>query len=440
MTTRILPIGSELRPAIGNLGAMDGLPRGSELSREQQGARFVMRPLAFMEELRSRFGDVFNVHLAETLPWTMVCDPELIKAVFKAPSDVLHAGEGREVLKPVLGEHSIMLLDGQAHTEQRKLLLPPFGPSHAERHLEIMREAAERAFAKWTPGRPERSDGWMRAITLDTIMGAVFGLDHGERTAPLREVLSTLWVPGTEEEAGRPEFRAAIARVDELVYEEIDARSRARPAEAGDDVFSLLMAASHEDGTPMSRTEIRDELISLLAAGYETTATSLSWALDLLAHAPAARERVASEAPDGGGAYTEAAIKETLRMRPALPVIARVAKRPFDLGEHSVAPGTVVVPAVLLVHHRPDLYPEPAEFRPERFLDRQPEPHTWMPFGGGSRRCIGARFAMQEMQVVLAALLARFDLRPAENRPDAMRARNVILMPAKGARVVLEPR
>lgn len=416
------------------------LPAGSSLPPERQTARLAMRPLAFMEELRARFGDVFTVRLMHETPWVMVSDPELIKQVYKAPSDVLHGGEGKEVLRPVLGDYSVLLLDEEAHMEQRRLLLPPFGGSRVAAYEATMRDAAAQAAEEWPLGATTEATDWMRRVTLEVILRVVFGVDDSERFNGLRKALSNLRRPGNPGESRDPAFHDAIERMDALIFAEIAKRRTGRGNSEHPDVFSLLLDAHHEDGSPMSAQEIRDELISLLMAGYETTTTALAWALELLARHPAALAAVAEEAADGGGPYTDAAIRETLRLRPVVPVVARAVKMPFDLGPYRIRAGVTIVPAILLLHHRPDIYPEPAAFRPERFLDAQPDPHTWMPFGGGSRRCLGARFAMLEMRVVLSTLLARKRLRPADPKAESMRCRNVTLTPSRGGSVVLEPR
>ena len=417
-----------------------GLPPGPDLAPEKQTARLAMRPLGFMQEQRDRHGDVFTVRLLHEPPWAMVSDPELIKQVFKAPADVLHAGEGKRFLRPILGEYSLLLLDEEAHMEQRRLLSGPFTGDHVQRYGEAMRSAAESAIADWPRGVESPAATWTRAIALEVILRAVFGVAEDRRLAPLRQALGDLRLSGNSERGELPAFRLAMRRIDDLIFAEI-ARGRAEPASDGTgDVLSLLLRASHDGGAPLSDREVRDELMTLLVAGYETTATTLAWALELLAHDREALARATEEAGDGGGPYTDAAIRETLRLRPAIPIVARAVKKTFALGEHRIPPGVVIGPAVLLLHHRRDIYPDPAAFRPERFLGRQPDPHTWMPFGGGVRRCLGARFALLEMRVVLAALLRRVAIRTPDREIEAMRSRTVTLTPARGARLVLSGR
>lgn len=416
-----------------------GLPPGSELPRSRQTARWVMRPLAFLEQLRERHGDVFTIHLANEEPWVVVSDPELIKQVFAAPADVLHAGEGNRVMQPIFGLDSVLLLDEARHLQQRRLLLPPLHGDRVRGYAEAIRGLVEAEVDAWPVGEDVPAWPRMQNVTLEAILRIVFGASGDpHRLAPLREAVKGLNIPTAPGEERSQAFRAALAHADALVLAEVEHRRAA--GGRGDDVLALLLAARDEDGTPMTDREIRDNLITLLVSGHETTATSIAWALERLARTPQAMRRIEAEAPDGGGPYTEAAIRETLRMRPALPMVARLTKRPFQLGEHLIPEGVTINPSILLLHHRPDVYPRPHDFLPERFLDTPPGTYTWIPFGGGVRRCVGASFAMLEMRVILSTLLARASVRASEPEPEGMRSRAVTLVPARGARVTLRPR
>ncbi len=399
-----------------------------------------MRSLLFLQEMRERHGDVFAVRMVGGQPLLVVSDPELVKQVFNAPADVLLAGEGnRRVLGRLLGEHSLILLDGEPHMSHRRLLLPPLHGHRLEHQAEEMRALAETHLDAWPLEEEVAVLARMRALTLEVVMGAVFGGGEAPRH-PLRDALLALQVPANALDGDTPAFRRSIQHAEALIHEEV-ARRRGDPgATAHDDVLSLLLEARWEDGSPLSDAEICDELMTLIVAGTETTAASLAWALERLARTPEALARTADEATDGGGAYTVAAIHETLRMRPAVPMSARLVKQPFQLGEHSISPGTVIAPSALLIHHRADIYPEPMDFRPERFLGRQPGTYTWIPFGGGTRRCIGGSFALQEMGIVLSSLLARTTPRAVDTEPEGMRSQGNTMVPARGARVVLEPR
>lgn len=404
--------------------------------RPAAGAR-AMRQLAYLQQMRERHGDVFPLRtLGEQL--LVVGDPELARQVFHAPTDVLRAGEGnRRVLGWLLGEHSLILLDGERHMSHRRMLLPPLHGRRLERHAATIRALAEEQLAGWPRGEEVAMLPRVRALTLDVVLCALFG--HAEDLGALRAALLELLSPV---EAGSVEARIPaepIARAEALVGDQVAARRADARIEQRDDVLSLLLGARYEDGSPLSDAELRDELMTLIFAGTETTAASLAWALERLARAPRALARAAGEASAKSGPYIDAVIQETLRMRPAVPMAARLAARPFQLAEHSIAPGTVIAVSALLIHHRADLYPEPMAFRPERFLDRPPGTYTWIPFGGGVRRCIGGSFALLEMRIVLSALLSQMVPRVAAPAPEGLLGRGNTLVPARGARIVLEP-
>lgn len=438
--------------AEGSAPATEGLPPGPALPRARQSRRWIGRPLSFLRELQAEHGDLFTLHLQYQEPWVVVADPEQVKRVFTAPADVLHSGEANAHFVPILGLNSLLTLDGAAHMRHRRLLLPPFHGERIARYGEIMREAAERELEHWPRGEPAAAAPRVSALTLEVILRAVFGAREPRQLDPLREALrglveaaggARLALLGRAErlrEERFAEFRRVLAHAHEQVLAAI-AEHRADPRlEERDDVMSLLLRARYEDGGALGDEELRDELMTLLLAGHETTAMSLAWALERLTRRPDALQRASAEAADGGGPYIEAVVRETLRARPVFAVVARLVKRPFELGGYEIPPGATIMPSPVLVHHRPDLYPDPDEFRPERFLERPPGTYTWIPFGGGVRRCIGAGFALLEMQVVLATLLARTRPRAAEPQPEAPRRRLITLGPARGAELVLEPR
>jgi cytochrome P450/alpha/beta superfamily hydrolase len=416
------------------------LPPGPDLPPARQAARWAMRQLAFLEEMRARYGEVFTVRLLGEEPLVVVGDPELVRQVIAASPDVLQAGEGnRRVLGPLLGEHSLFLLDGERHLSHRRLLLPPFHGRCLERCAETMRTTVEAQLAAWPEGEPVAALPRMRTLSLAVMMRTVFGIGEAERPA-LRDALLALRLPANADDGESPAFRAAVERAEALIAEEVARRRSGSRPEQGDDVLALLLGSRLEDDSPLSEAEVRAELMTLIVAGTETTAGSLAWALERLAHTPEALDRAVEEATAGGGPYIDAAIYETLRMRPVLPTFARLAKQPFALGEHLVPAGTRIALSVLLVHHRADVYPEPMAFRPERFLGNQPGTYTWIPFGGGVRRCIGASFALMEMRIVLGALLSRMTLRAPGPEAEGMRNRAVMTVPSRQAEVILEPR
>jgi cytochrome P450 family 135 len=396
-------------------------------------------PLAYLLRMRERYGDVFPLRSIGGQRVLVVGEPETARQVFSAPADVLRAGEGnRRVIGWLLGDDSLILLDGERHMSHRRRLLPPLHGGRLAHQAAAMRARAEEHLDRWPLGKAVATLPLLRALALDVVLDAVFGDGGGEGDGPMLDALRAL-PSASPSGPGDTDSAPAIRRAEDLVDKQI-ARRRRRSGPPGNDVLSFLLDVTHENGSPLSAPEVRDELITLVLAGSETTAASLSWALQHLARSPEALALAAAEAPDGGGHYSEAVIRETLRMRPAVPMSARLVERPFRLGERRVPEGTVLAVSALLIHHRPDLYPEPMAFLPDRFLEEQHGAYAWIPFGGGVRRCVGASFAMLEMRIVLSALLSRMVPRPAGAAPETMRARGNILVPERGGRVAFEPR
>jgi cytochrome P450 len=429
---------------------MAQLPEGPQLPRTRQSRRWIGRPLSFLRELQAEHGDLFTIHLQYQEPWVIVADPEHVKTVFAAPPDTLRSGDANSHFVPILGLNSLLTLDEDAHLRHRKLLLPPFRGERMSRYGEIMRAVAEREIERWPRGEPIKAGPRMSAMTLEVILRTIFGARSRKRLEPLREVMTELVTTAAGARLallGRAErlwedrfseFRRVLTLAGNRVLAEIAHHCADTRLQERDDVMSLLLQARFEDGSAMTPLEMRDELMTLLLAGHETTAMSLAWALERLVRHPEALERAAAEAAHGGGPYTDAAIRETLRVRPVFAVVARYVKRPFKLGGYEIPAGVTIMPSPVLLHHRPDVYPEPDEFRPERFLGEAPGTYTWIPFGGGMRRCIGANFALFEMRVVLSTLLAQARPRAADPEDEAAKRRMITIGPAHGAEVVLE--
>ena len=427
------------------------LPPGPRLPRAVQTLGWMTRPGPFMERCRARYGATFTVRIAHEGTWVFVCDPADVKTVFTGDPRLLHAGEANIVLRPVVGPRSVLLLDEARHMTQRKLLLPPLHGERMTRYGDVMREVAEREIASWPAGEPLRTWPHMQRITLEVVLRTVFGVDQGERLERLRALLGRMldWTTrpaqmlalaalGPRGVERNRILRGALDPVDAALAGEIAFR-RADPALAErDDVLSLLLRARHEDGAPMTDDELRDELMTLLVAGHETTATSLAWAVERVLRHPDVLERLRAEVEAGEDAYVDAVVKETLRLRPVLPIVVRKLTAPMELGGRTLPAGVSVAPCIYLVHRRADVYPEPDRFRPERFLEQPAGTYTWIPFGGGVRRCLGASFALFEMNVVLGALVRSARLRPS--RPERERAarRAITLTPERGAEVVRE--
>jgi cytochrome P450 len=421
------------------------LPPGPRLPRAIQTVGWWSRPIGFLERSRARYGKRFTLRVLGTPPFVMLSDPDDVKQVFTAPPEVLHPGEGAKVLEPIVGRNSVILLDEGEHLEQRKLMLPSFHGEKMERLSGLMADVAETEVAGWPRGDAVPLHARFQALTLEIILRAVFGLQSGQRLESLRARLTEILEFGGSPLSLLPPLRLPLGgrgpwerfvhrrdEVDRLLLEQIAERRDDRTDR--DDVLAMLLAARHEDGSPMSDQELRDELMTLLVAGHETTASELAWAFERLARSPAvvARLRDEIDACDGD-AYLTATIQETLRRRPVLPNAApRLVMSPIEVGGWTYPPGTALVANAYLIHHDPEIYPDPYEFRPERFLDSSPGTYTWIPFGGGRRRCLGASFATLEMKIVVRAVLAA--AAPlADNGFEPPKRRGITISPATGA-------
>jgi cytochrome P450 len=420
------------------------------MGRVMQSAIWSRRAQWMLEQCRARFGSMFTLRIAYEGTWVVLSDPEHVKQVFTGDPRVFHAGEGNQVLKPVLGDNSLLILDEKPHMSQRKLLLPPFHGERMQAYGEKMAEIAAREIESWPLGVPYKLRPRMQAVTLEIILETVFGVHEGERLEELRVALRdfldlttnpltiapfVLAGPGRVQRI--PILGRRLRRVDELLHQEIAERHAADDLEERDDILSMLVAARHEDGSPMSEAEIRDELLTLLVAGHETTATSLSWALERLVRHPEKLARLREEALAGEDAYLTATIQETLRLRPVIVLVARRLTEPVVIGGYELPAGVTVTPCIHLVHRDPEVYPEPERFLPERFLESPPGTYTWIPFGGGVRRCLGASFAQFEMSVVLRELVLRRGLRPSRPEPERPFRRAITETPRRDAEVVL---
>jgi cytochrome P450 len=425
------------------------LPPGPSQHILRQSLAWGFRPRPFLDRCRREYGDMFTIRLGQVGPVVMLAHPDMIKEVFTGDPAVFHAGEANVILRPSLGRHSVLLLDDAQHMSQRKLLLPPFHGERMQRYGELMRELAERDIVSWPRGEPFRLHPHTQDVTMRIIVEAVFGVTEAGRSERMREALkefvewgtsprqiaylSFMDVDGIENSFF---FKRARAKVDAVVYDEIRHAREREDLDEREDILSLLLQARHEDGSPMSDEELRDELMTLLLAGHETTATSLAWAIERLVRHPEAMDRVVTEAREGGTEYAEAVCKETLRMRPVLPIVARLLKQDAEIGGRLLPEGVIVAPNIYLVQHREDVYPDPRRFRPERFLEGQGGTYSWIPFGGGIRRCIGASFALFEMRIVLQAIARSVELRAAQPRSEPVGRRSITLTPRHGAQVV----
>ena len=406
-----------------------------------------------MTDCARRYGDMFTLKIANEGAWVFVSNPDAVKQIFTGDPRLLHAGEANVVLLPVLGSHSVLLLDEDAHMAQRKLMLPSFHGERMRGYEQTMADVAVREIERWPVGEPLSAWPTMQAITLEVIMRTVFGVTDTERLGRLGDVLGSslswatnprrlarLAVLGPRRIAERGTLKRALQPTDDLIFQEIRARREAPDLEERDDVLSLLLQARHDDGTAMSDQELRDELMTLLVAGHETSATALAWALEALARHPDALNRLREDVGGGDDAYLDAVVQETLRLRPVIALVLRRLTEPMEIGGRLLPAGVNVAPCIYLMHRRADVYPNPRAFRPERFLEKPPGTYTWIPFGGGVRRCLGASFAQFEIKVVLRELVARLDIRPARPRPERRVRRAIVFAPERGGELVVERR
>ena len=428
-------------------------PPGSRAPAWAQAVRYSRNPLGFLSTEQRRYGDIFSVRFPFFGRIVYVARPDLVKAIFTGSPADFHAGEANAtVLEPALGPHSVLTLDGEPHMRQRKLLLPPFHGERVRRYGELIVEMTRQEMQSWPVGEPFAMRPHTQRITLAVIMRAVFGVHDEERLERFERLIDDFsrrvgvitsfpmlrrnFGPGSP----WPRFLRSRGRLDEFIYEEIRLR-RAEPGhEERDDVLSLMMGARDEDGRPMDDRELRDEMVTVLAAGHETTATGLAWAVERLTRNPEVLAKLRESLTVGEEDYLNATVKETLRARPVIVDVARKLKAPVTIGGYELPEGQFVLAAIAALHYRDDLFPAPEEFRPERFLDGKVDNYAWIPFGGGIRRCVGAAFAEYEMRTILREFVERADLRAASPAPERVKVRNITLAPARDTRVVLERR
>jgi cytochrome P450 family 135 len=424
------------------------MPPGPRMPRALQAIGWTQRPLPFLERCHRRYGDAFTLRIRHYGDWVILSDPEDVKRVFTAGSAV-GVDIANPLLGPLLGPRSVMLLEEPEHMTRRKLMLPSFHGRAVQADSEMMAGVARREIARWPVGEPFALWPRMQDITLDVVMRAVFGPDAGTRLLPLRERLRALtgWMNEPRNLAMLAAFgpgwvtrsrgyREAMGAVEDAVMEEV----RRRRAEGGGEigVVSMLVEARYEDGTPLSEQDLRDELVTLLSDG--PTSSTLAWTFERLLRNPDKLERLREDILGGDGSYLDAVVKETLRLRPPVPVVVRNLLEPMRLGGHELPAGTTVAPCIHLIHRDERWYPEPRRFLPERFLGRQPGTYTWIPFGGGVRRCLAASYAEMEMKRVLRVVLQATELRAAESGGERARKSAISFSPDQKGLVIAEPR
>ncbi|PRX45096.1 cytochrome P450 [Prauserella shujinwangii] len=425
-------------------------PPGPRLPLALQTVLFGSFRHRWLPRLRRRYGDVVRLRIYPERSVVSLSDVEHIRAVFAGPASVFHAGEGNIILKPAMGEHSVLLTDEDVHLRARKLLMPAFNGAALRGYRDLVTGLATAEVERWPEGRAFSSHARMQSLTLEVILRVVFGVGEGPRLDELRTLLSRIvdvgpvdligWHnPGLQRYGPWRRYALAQRRVDELLYAEIADRRRATDLDSRQDVLSRLLTVPGEDDR-LSDAELRDQLVTLLLAGHETTATALAWAFHELARDPAVLTAATRAADEGDEKYLEAVAKEAMRLHPVISEVARKLTRDVEIGGYRIPAGHTVMPSIALVHADPGHHGDPARFRPERFLDGGPPAGTWLPFGGGVRRCLGAGFSLLESTIVLRAVLSRFHLAPDRPRPEPVRARNITMVPGRGARLVVTAR
>lgn len=435
-----------------------------------QAVAWARRPLPFLERCQKHFGDIFTIRVRHAGTWVILADPEDVKKVFTADHAVLGVGLANSILGPLLGPRSVMLLEEPEHVKRRKLMLPPFHGERMQGYSEMMAEVTRRELATWPIGEPFELWPRMQEITLEAIMRVVFGPVETDRLRRLRQLLRRLtnWMndprrlnllaaAGPSRFAGNRDYRAMMGPVEDAVLEEVRRRQLQPDCTDGTDIAAMLGEARYEDGSPMTEQDLRDELVTLLTDG--PTSSLISWAFERILRHPDqyARLRAEIDPPDGGypeghtqathsaeqppngmgdGAYLDAVVKETMRLCPAAPIVVRKLLEPMELGGYAIPAGTTVAPCVHLVHRRPDLYPEPLRFMPERFLERPAGTYTWIPFGGGVRRCLAASYAQLLMKQVIATVVDEIELRVVDPRSERARKSAIAFVPHRHALVV----
>ncbi|AFY48695.1 cytochrome P450 [Nostoc sp. PCC 7524] len=443
------------------------LPDSPKMPKFMQLVQWISNPLQLMEASAKAHGECFTLWLTNQQPMVFLSNPQAIQEIFTKPLEQIDARGSAQILQPLLGDNSLLLLSGETHQRQRRLLTPPFHGDASRQDLagqrmkaygDIITNITKDVISNWQLGKPFSVRDSMQEITLRVILQAVFGLHEGERYTQLQKRLCSLleltssslraslsFIPALQVDLGRwspwGNFLRQREEIDKLLYAEIQER-RDNPDPSRSDILSLMMSARDENGEPMTDVELRDELMTLLVAGHETTASALAWAFYWIHHLPSVREKLLAELdsfPDADCSeitrlpYLTAVCQETLRIYPiGMITIPRIVKSPIEIMGHNFEPGTMLLGCIYLVHRRPDLYPQPEQFKPERFLEKQYSLYEYLPFGGGNRRCLGMSFALLEMKLVLATVLSHLDLALVANYPVKPIRRGVTLAPSGG--------
>ncbi len=435
---------------------------GPKTPRMLRMIKFITQPLEYLEDYQQRYGDIFQVGQAPSIVY--VGHPDAIQQIFNAPAEQFHTGGGGGILLKLLGENSVLLLDGDRHQRQRKLLMPPFHGDRLRTYSQIICDTTQQVFSQLPQNQSFRLRPPLQEITLRVILKAVFGLNEGERYQRLRHLLSTLletfatplsavliFFPQLQQDWGEwspwGRFVRLKQQVEDLIYLEIRDRQRSGNL-SGDDILTLLISARDSEGNAMSEVELHDELMTLLVAGHETTASALCWVLYWIHHLPTVEEKLRRELNELGDGFTpeeiaklpylSAVCQEALRIYPiTLMTGVRLLKSSFELMGHTLPTNTAIFPSIYMLHQRPEIYPEPKQFRPERFLERQFSPYEYLPFGGGHRRCIGSAMALLEMKRVVATVLSHWQFKQPTHRTIKPVRRGLTMAPPGNLSLVI---
>ena len=422
------------------------LPPGPRLPRLVQSVGLLRFRHRFVPWLHRRYGEVFTVRILPAPRATVFFTrPDAIRDIFAGDPAIFHAGEANSILGPVMGEHSLLLVDGAQHKRARRLLMPAFSGRAMRGYEGLVTEVARAEVARWEPGVEFRSLDRMNALTLEVILRVVFGVTDEARLVRMRPLVNAVVDvnPAVLLGSAFPALRRVgmwrragetVRDLDRLIHDEIRERRAAPDLAERSDVLSQLIRVD-DGGDRLTDAELRDQLVTLLLAGHETTATGLAWALHEVGRSVSQRERARAAALGGDDAWLEAVMKESLRLHPVIPMVVRTLQAPATVGGLDLPAGATVAASILVAHALPENHPEPDAFRPERFVGASPAPHTWLPFGGGVRRCIGAGFSLMEGVAVLREVFATFDVVAVGD--DEPKVRNITSVPRHGSRVVV---
>ncbi|MDJ0717712.1 MAG: cytochrome P450 [Prochloraceae cyanobacterium] len=441
------------------------LPDGPKIPTLLQLIKWLGEPFEFLDDCAKRYGDIFTMRLFGFQPMVVISNPQGIQEIFSADPNSFDVGRANEILRPFFGDNSLLSLDGDRHKRERKLLMPPFHGEKVKSYANSICQIAQKVATQWQVNKPFIARNAMQDITLEIILQVVFGLSEGDRyqqiKPPLAEWLDTTASPlrasviffkFLQKDLGAWSPWGQIVRLKQKIYDLLSAEiedRRANPQLRSNDILSLMLSATDEDGQPMTDNQLRDEMLTLLAAGHETTATALAWAFYWIHKLPEVKEKLLQEIDSLGenpdpieisrSPYLTAVCQETLRIYPVLPIaFARITNSTIEVMGRQFEAETTLVPSIYSTHHREDLYPNPKQFLPERFLERKYSSYEFIPFGGGNRLCIGYALAMLEMKLVLANILSSYQLELANDRPIKPKRRGGTLSPSNGVPLVMK--